>query len=894
MPPRGQYEETMDDALSRGHPFELRDLWQCPYFGLEDDPTPLFHAELLPPKVFTFDNEQTLELPELALPDIADLHHDTSISSDDSRELFDPVATPELDGVCADDTTEDCWTLSMDLDQNAQTHEIHSWDTFDNKPVVGASKTSYFSESGPAVFSAALSQCPQSSRNPGFIPQPAILRAFCNLVLGQSSWFFQWNSAQSSFTPTLPDTAICGLSAATSKSVVERMIAVGSTYRSLAGFAYSSASSTHSNPAAVALKSCITDILAGIEKKLSSATTRCRSILQLQRLTDQPLEILKIADELVNCVESCVTEEQTISAISETIRELPAAYSPFSKLLEPILSRTCAPWLDHLRVDLGIGLHTMRANASSSLSLRGCVDSFSSKSSNNMPSFLTADDCTLIDATKESVAMIRQHLPEHKFSVQQGFPSTELSALRSGNRTAVGEHGEAVDEIPVTVNENLAWADEAGQQTMFALLDKQMSEAIRESPRQEEYIPQMLQDCLDDSCLLERPDEISLYISFGPFDRLRSRIIAHQQMLNATLLRHIFSNLQLRRHLDLHRQYHLLGNGDFVVRLSQALFSSHTQTAERRRGIVPTSEIMGLRLDKRNSQNWPPASSELGLILMGVLTETRQAQTDRSLPREEQSLPDGLSFAVRELSDSDIDRVMDSESIYALDFLRLQYTPPPCLDAILHTSTSQTYDEIFKFLLRLLRVRHVVTNLREHLLLNRTSEDSGASNANKDNLNRVRFALEAYDALTVLTSHFMDIGIESPWQTLDSALAKIERGLSAADTSSNGASQGMNRLRKHHEDYLERIRNRLFLRRRQEKLRAAIEQVLVQTLTCSLNMERVGNPVDTALFKRALVEMCDALRTALENPIKSAGMSSAENDDTESLKILLTSLSFND
>ena len=98
-----------------------------------------------------------------------------------------------------------------------------------------------------------------------------------------------------------------------------------------------------------------------------------------------------------------------------------------------------------------------------------------------------------------------------------------------------------------------------------------------------------------------------------------------------------------------------------------------------------TGEVMGLRLGTTHEERWPPASSELQLTLMGILNETYgKAQASQDSRRaNEQALPGALSFAIRQLPEAEIDQVLDPNSLYALDFLRLRYTIGAPLDAIM-------------------------------------------------------------------------------------------------------------------------------------------------------------------------------------------------------------------
>ncbi|KAF2771869.1 hypothetical protein EJ03DRAFT_242322, partial [Teratosphaeria nubilosa] len=277
----------------------------------------------------------------------------------------------------------------------------------------------------------------------------------------------------------------------------------------------------------------------------------------------------------------------------------------------------------------------------------------------------------------------------------------------------------------------------------------------------------------------------------------------------------------LKKHLELQRSFHLFGNGNFVMRLSTALFSPNTQTARRTRGVIPTGEALGLRLSTRDGQPWPPASSELRLTLNQVLADSDHDLEPRrpGMPAE---LPGVLSFSIRELSDEEIDRVMDVSSIYALDFLRLQYTARAPLDTIITPASLKRYDDIFRFLLKLLRVLDVTTRLRREHLTNETPVSSKVR----------RFALAAHHFTSNLFSTLMEIGIGTPWRNFQRGIEEVELSVNTRHHSrlAGALEAGVASLRQMHEVCLEGIRSHLFLKRKQAKVRNALHGVLAAVL----------------------------------------------------------------
>ena len=83
------------------------------------------------------------------------------------------------------------------------------------------------------------------------------------------------------------------------------------------------------------------------------------------------------------------------------------------------------------------------------------------------------------------------------------------------------------------------------------------------------------------------------------------------------------------------------------------------------------------------------------LALRSVLVDT---SPDRSAG--------GVAFAIRtDLSEAEVERVLNAGSLHALDFLRLAYDTPPVLQVLFTDDVVKKYDGLFAFWLRMLRVR---------------------------------------------------------------------------------------------------------------------------------------------------------------------------------------------
>lgn len=315
------------------------------------------------------------------------------------------------------------------------------------------------------------------------------------------------------------------------------------------------------------------------------------------------------------------------------------------------------------------------------------------------------------------------------------------------------------------------------------------------------------------------PLSITSALSFRPL------ITAQAKLVNAATLRLFFRAHNLRHHLALQRQYHLLGDGVFSSLLASALFDPNRESAERHKGKMRSGVHMGLQLGSRTA--WPPASSELRLALRGVLSESYYSSTlyhsslaTKSTPssstnltgRDSDSLPGQLNFAIRNLTEDEQTLVMDPDALPALDFLRLQYVPPPPLHLVITTASLDKYDTIFKSLLRLSRTLFVVAHLP------RNYADPTAR----------KFRSEAHHFVTTYTNYVFQSGIAEHWSEFEDFIATLETRLAEEDRAGElgtRVTEGVSTLRDAHDKCLDSIMFSLLLRRRQRKVIALVDDI---------------------------------------------------------------------
>ena len=539
-----------------------------------------------------------------------------------------------------------------------------------------------------------------------------------------------------------------------------------------------------------------------------------------------------------------------------------------------------------------------------------------------MPSFVPSDIAQAMFETGRNLRFLREHHSEHPLAKHKTVASAKPPGLAwqfdwdaikelevSVNRyqdavlRAIRNNGiDGLETEPETSRHPLSSEPNKYELTIFGKTEDQIaasildsmnrlnqalikspehshhSQNIRSQHAAEDGLGKLLRDRLYRDRSLDTADSSSEgfsphwslvpLLSFGPVIAAQSRLVNHECM------KLLFTAHNLRVHVDLLRQYFLLSNGLLCSRLSHALFDPDMETAERQTGVAlgvgtggGNAGVMGLRLGGRDT--WPPASSELRLALMGVLSDSYQAPSSRARysprshgntnssatsnraattttttspyyqkgsPVVSPDLPGDLSFAVRELSAEEIDRCMDPDGLEALDFLRLAYKPPAALRPIMTPVVLTKYDRIFRHLLRVLRMLYVVTQLVRDVQLSSSMEPL-------DNAS-TRFCAEARHFVGQMAAYFFETGIAAPWKRFELLLDGVEGQVLGYDDDSDdegdptkekvaGASTSTSSpdtVRESLERVLDEILLALLLRKRQAPVLKLLEEIFAIVL----------------------------------------------------------------
>ncbi|RDW92059.1 spindle pole body component-4 [Coleophoma crateriformis] len=766
---------------------------------------------------------------------------------------------------------EDIWTLedSEPLDKP----RYQSWDSFIGKE---SSKpgTPYISEAGLAIFDSALGSSEDHLKVHNGQHMVVNCRFYASSILalglGRSSVFFEWSEEKRDFEQTLLNIRISGYSGQS----LDRLSAVfkqcGKAMRTLQDFV-DKTYAKETLPGRVALADAVSTLLSTIQTRLSSSTSAYNSLIHLESLFLPVRTVLKCFQDIVQKVSAASSDEEMLSIIFQEVQLLEHRTDSLKDILLRVLSRVSQPWLEFCGEWLGLqreaGLPLTkdgRAKGFVKIEDKEWVDDqgFELQESDFaldydlIPKFVTSDDARSMFEVGRSLRFLRDHHSQHplakadivataspptlewKFSWQE-ILQVEAKALQYEKdlASAIREYSTEDARFTSVSCENFDTSEsfeldflrkpaEYLEAHILASMD------VFDGPLPKTQLPDELAEMLDAylSSKGDTTEDDSIFappISLTPVLSFNAIIAAQARIMNGVCMRLFFRSHDLRNHLSLQRNFHLLGNGVFSSRLSHALFDPDLESAERQRGVARSGGVMGLRLGGRDT--WPPASSELRLALMGVLTESYVSTRpiDRSEGEEytdrPASLPGDLSFAVRDMSAEEIDACMNPDSVEALDFLRLSYKPPAPLEAIITPIILYKYDQLFKLLLRVLRMLYVVSSLF------RDAKDK-ASNARAVSCIQQRFRIEAHHFISSVAGYFFDTGIEATWRIFERKLDQVEERIRDDKDLSLGQNEGLDKLRDYHESVLDRIMFALLLRKRQQPVMRLLEEIFTLVL----------------------------------------------------------------
>ncbi|KAM4056799.1 spindle pole body component [Hirsutella rhossiliensis] len=853
--------------MARGDPeadvFAVPDFWQTSKWlqqVIQDAPPTLFTTDLgglpgNPPFRVALQQEGFFKLPSLCLVEpkqtvtqpeqqCASTASTSSSSTEDAQDVWIDTAEPSDDKV-----------------------SFRTWDAFKTTEFA-VHQPMFVSEAGPAAYDALLRQAadPPELQNSdaAIVEARTYISCLLALALGRDSIFFKKDNKLQTFHPALPSFRISGYSRQVLEGIESQALRCGGSFLQLSAFVRS-AYAKNSSRCEVALASSISHVLQAVEQRLAVDGIKPRSLLQLQASIRDVSTALAPPQRLVSRLRQEFSDEEILSLIFHMASSLDDGQGFVRVIVREMLRRVSAPWIELLEEWIGTkreeGIPLSKSCVGESrgfvkVEAETYVDDFGREVEDvdfrldhtKVPDFMPSDVVESMFETGRNLRFIRSFHPNHPLAQQAVIESTQppkaewlydwasilelerrtaryrdnlYEVLRASRRDSWSRtHGiGAVAPAPSsTFQLDFFGLDQHGMEEKMLASIKQLDQPMT-GPKGEDSLSELLRERLFDmhGADMDRADATPHWslLSVLSFGGIAS---AQAQIVNRESLRLLFDAHDIRGQLRLQRDFHLFGNGMFCSRLSHALFDPDLTSAERQAGIARQG-VMGLRLGGRDA--WPPASSELRLVLMGVLTESHASRDSSSfsLQTGDSSLPGDLSFAVRDLSTEEIDKCMNPDSLEALDFLRLSYKTPAELSGIITPIHLMHYDRIFKLLLRVLRMQYV-TN--QHCLSVKAQGDSWQCPNNAS----LRFNREAHHFVSSVASYFLDVGVAIPWQMFEQRMGQVRADLEdgSGDVSTKKL-QSPNELRELHSQVLDRIMFALFLRKRQQPVLKLLEEL---------------------------------------------------------------------
>ncbi|KAH9994981.1 Spc98 family-domain-containing protein [Russula compacta] len=715
---------------------------------------------------------------------------------------------------------------------NIGQNQIRSWDSLRPSFSRITSPSPFLSEQSDSTFAAARYYVNPRLQDPAWHVSHVSMRelfiSIQNILVGNSSSLYQWHTPSETFV--LPHTAdgkrefivIDGKDDALMESYTKRFLVIGNLLRRLDLFvndlrrrSRTESQSIHSF--AHALTTCIENIRLQLSKfpNYSSA-----------QIPLNPSALFLDHDEFEDVLEAVA------SLCGRSLDLGPSEYPPFSSQPEVLLSIvythlqhhfekgsalrtramlayiftvTSGDYLQTLSRSVGYygGLTANRpkaAFASSGFDLGedGEQDEDESVSYNDLeefPTFISSDAAEILIRARKSLKFLSTTQPNHPLlqhsasrrTVSWFWKDEEVSAAWENNPVNLSDTVENGPGSAARSNTGLS-SDLSEQFKIFSL---EPGTHLAPSARGAEST---LQSFLEDF-----PSYLPSLTPTLPHlsDLVLSPLIAHSTAVSGALISLLLSpesHLHLHSHLILLRSYLLLTLPAFTMRLQAALFSDSddwnfegstmramAKSTHNKKSAVSEGSgaqwAVGLGLGLAERDSWPPGGSDLSYYLRTVivdslgslikLTDEDSSEGRRRIFAEAEYR---LGFAIRDLPvGSGRERWLNpSCGFLALDFLLMDYKPPPPLDVLITPDVLSKYQRIFSFILRLLRVQNALAAL---FRMSRESPIFPTLTSANNTLLWFRFSAQSF--ISAIASHVPDVAVRG---NVDPFLARLVPG----------------------------------------------------------------------------------------------------------------------
>ena len=749
-----------------------------------------------------------LDLNSVPLPNLSNTP--SEISSNEFFEVQEHLSDQEAQDDDDDETT-DIWALP-DVFKRRRARRLICWDNFlrekHEEPQSGQ-----LSEVSPRVFSILVNR--PATNTLKLVRSDVLLNATYELSMGRSSGLFKWNEDKDTFEACWDNITAVGYSRSLLRNTVSIISNVGTETRKLVELFKDLDDRGHNMlPSMIALISSARSALFAIHKHLEGKRPEVSSLLQLNNIIDKVKSLVYVLRKLCTSNKGHRSDQEVISCLMQEASIASVARSGMDAILQEIFTQVTRPSLQKLSSEIGLSSTSMDGRSADGVNNE--VDS-----GNPWLSLLSAEASLLISQTRQSLQLLRQYAPQASIVQLRRTPASSSLTLRpvyshlaicrqqqlASDYESVLKSSILAPERDSSITETAYTLPQApsrseGSSVVFSdcpfhldldLFSSRKSENVKNPETElEDAVTAYLKDSHT-----EGQAAFQLQLDQALVSSISSALAVQHRLLSYSILQILFEEHDLVAHINLQRSFHLFGHPTFSQRLSIALFDSNQNSGEGKR-LTGTST--GLRLQARDK--WPPAGSELRLVLMGILSESLSNSKERLLES-------CISFAVREMPLEELEKCRAVDSVHALNFLRLQYkTPNHILESVLSSSALDKYDRIFQHLLLLLRLLCVTEGLLR--------DNCSARGASEKDLSDHKLILQMHHFISAVVDYSQNTAINLCWRHFDDTLRKVRTHIVKRDYDNTlQIVRSQDFLKELHEQTLDDILHAMLLKQRQ-------------------------------------------------------------------------------
>lgn len=809
-------------------PFAIHNLFTLP--ALDDDISSAWQLSAfeksLTSTTFLVDEPHDEKL-ELLKTDLFYLNLDPDSFPDLDSSTDSAVATDaEGDGALSDknragtETEEYIWTLP-DVVYGTRADRLLSWDEFleetHTEPI-----PAYLSEYQAGTFGLLLQSSKHSADQTVLKPaKPDIfLSSLRELSLGRESICFSYDPEGPAFASRYENYTLADVSVDVMSSVVLDFLQLGNDMRALRAFV-SEEFGLPRHRMRKALSAAIHNMTFALETHVEESGFDTMSLLQMQETIRRPGIVMA---SLRILTKSCSEHDEDLASLVRVCDDLVAEHPWLRGALQEALSRVACSQIEALAQSVGLG----------TTSLSSCISLNNNTTEENLDRQLLAPDTAeVLVESQQALVLMNQSCADHVLFARSSNSDANLQWEYSWDAISklqikAAEYETSLKAVildlrPTSSSDTLLRSSSAAEEELAATSTSQ--DLFDLNPE----APALSQTALGNEvswsqdALFQAVNAAFSTTDFYPSDTqpdltqsmslsLMPLLTSQHRLLSYSILSLLFETHDLQTHLRTQSRFQLLGDGLFASRLSHALFDSTEASGEGRRRKGGRT---GLRLQDRDT--WPPASSELRLALMGILSESVSTGDSSKQKPTTSTLLESLSFAIRDLTDEDLKKCRDVDTIHALDFLALQYKPPThMLKAIITQRSLKLYDGIFMHLLRLLRLKSTTQELVRHVTGRGRPSLTGTANDRK-------MRLEVHHFVSTLADWAQNTVIGCKWASFATTLDQVEECLRRRDYDGVlRVGRGLEYIKSLHEGVIDDIARTLFLKRRCMEVRAVL------------------------------------------------------------------------